>query len=255
VTPGFAKSRKELFWLPYPESDKVIINAHNFTPAGPGMIGDEIGVWSPTWDDSGNGTTTLNDLVGSDDGVLTNMDAASDWVSDTASGGVRALDFDGSNDFVAVTRASTTPAELTLMAWVKTTASGSRRGIIAFGTMGENAYIDLMPTGIIRCAVEANNSLFNFRDSAGAVNTGSWFHVAMTATISTVKVYVNGVDVTTGGGSGGSSSSLRSRSITIGKGLGGAYGGHYSGLIDTCRLYHRALSASEVATNAASRGY
>lgn len=31
MIPGFAKSRRELPWLPYPESDKVyIINAHNF---------------------------------------------------------------------------------------------------------------------------------------------------------------------------------------------------------------------------------
>jgi hypothetical protein len=29
MTPGFAKSRAELPWLPYPEKDRVIINAHN----------------------------------------------------------------------------------------------------------------------------------------------------------------------------------------------------------------------------------
>jgi hypothetical protein len=33
MTPGFAKSRKVLFYLPYPEPDRVIINSHNFTPA------------------------------------------------------------------------------------------------------------------------------------------------------------------------------------------------------------------------------
>jgi len=32
MTPSFAKSRAELPWLPYPENDRVIINAHNFTP-------------------------------------------------------------------------------------------------------------------------------------------------------------------------------------------------------------------------------
>lgn len=37
MTPGFAKSRQELFWLPYPEKDRVIINAHNFSP--PALIG------------------------------------------------------------------------------------------------------------------------------------------------------------------------------------------------------------------------
>jgi hypothetical protein len=33
MTPGFAKPRSELPWLPYEEQDRVIINAHNFTPA------------------------------------------------------------------------------------------------------------------------------------------------------------------------------------------------------------------------------
>jgi hypothetical protein len=31
VTPGFAKPRSDLPWLPYEEQDRVIINAHNFT--------------------------------------------------------------------------------------------------------------------------------------------------------------------------------------------------------------------------------
>jgi hypothetical protein len=34
MTPGFAKPRSELPWLPYPESDRVfVINSHNFTPS------------------------------------------------------------------------------------------------------------------------------------------------------------------------------------------------------------------------------
>jgi hypothetical protein len=37
MTPGAAKSRQELFWLPYPEPDRVIINAHNFNP--PPLVG------------------------------------------------------------------------------------------------------------------------------------------------------------------------------------------------------------------------
>lgn len=32
MTPGFAKTRAELPWLYYPRNDRVIINAHNFTP-------------------------------------------------------------------------------------------------------------------------------------------------------------------------------------------------------------------------------
>ena len=60
---------------------------------------EQIAAWIPSLDTAGNGTTTLTDLVGSNDGTLTNMDAA-DWVADTDAGGVRALDFDGTNDRV-----------------------------------------------------------------------------------------------------------------------------------------------------------
>ena len=61
-----------------------------------------VAVWCPSRDTLGNGTTTLTDLVGSSNGTLTNMDPATDWVSDTDAGGIRALDFDGSDDFVSL---------------------------------------------------------------------------------------------------------------------------------------------------------
>lgn len=51
--------------------------------------------YCPSLDDSGNGTSTLNDLIGSAHGTLTNMDPPNDWVATTAAGGVRALDFKG----------------------------------------------------------------------------------------------------------------------------------------------------------------
>lgn len=52
----------------------------------------------PSKDTSGDGTTTLTDFTGVGNGTLTNMDASTDWVTDD---GKRALDFDGSNDYVA----------------------------------------------------------------------------------------------------------------------------------------------------------
>lgn len=58
MTPGFAKSRAELPYLYYPKADRVIINAHNFTPA----------IWTPAqistslWLD-GSDASTLFDAV------------------------------------------------------------------------------------------------------------------------------------------------------------------------------------------------
>lgn len=52
----------------------------------------------PSQDTAGDGTTTLTDFTGVGNGTLTSMDASTDWVTDD---GKRALDFDGSNDYVA----------------------------------------------------------------------------------------------------------------------------------------------------------
>ena len=61
-------------------------------------------VWIPSLDTTGNGTTTLNQLIGGgNNGTLTNFamsGTTSNWVTDTSGGGVRAIAFDGSNDFV-----------------------------------------------------------------------------------------------------------------------------------------------------------
>lgn len=56
----------------------------------------------PSRDTIGYQTTLLADIVGYSDGLLINMDAATDWVADTGAGGIRALDFDGSNDAIGL---------------------------------------------------------------------------------------------------------------------------------------------------------
>lgn len=92
---------------------------------------EPIAAWIPSLDTAGNGTTTLTDLVGSNHGTLTNMDAATDWVADTGAGGVRALDFDGVNDHVVFSPpAFSSTASFSL--WVKPATN--------FGTSGKGLF-------------------------------------------------------------------------------------------------------------------
>lgn len=58
MTPGFAKSRKELFWLPYPESNRVIINAHNFSGWTPSQIATVL------WLDAADSSTLFDAVSG-----------------------------------------------------------------------------------------------------------------------------------------------------------------------------------------------
>jgi hypothetical protein len=80
---------------------------------------EPIYAWIPSLDTAGNGTTTLSDLVSNRPGTLTNMDAATDWVADTDAGGVRALDFDGVNDFVGTAGNLTIGTICAVSFWMK----------------------------------------------------------------------------------------------------------------------------------------
>jgi hypothetical protein len=82
-----------------------------------------VAAWIPSRDDAGNGTTTLNDLVGSNNGTLTNFaltGTTSNWVADTGAGGIRALDFDGVNDFINFTSSAINGGSgtISISAWI-----------------------------------------------------------------------------------------------------------------------------------------
>ena len=88
MTPGHAKPRSELPWLPYRESDKVfVINSHNFGRIG---FGDEHFLF--------RGPSGITDLSanGRDGTYVGGMGA----VSDTDNNGVSAFSFDGVNDLI-----------------------------------------------------------------------------------------------------------------------------------------------------------
>lgn len=107
MTPGFAKSRAELPWLYYPRNDRVIINAHNFTPTFSASVNGKapIAAWIESRDTQAVTSSVATDLAtGAYPGTLTNMDLVADpdtaRIADTGAGGSRALLFDGSNDYV-----------------------------------------------------------------------------------------------------------------------------------------------------------
>ena len=219
----------------------------------PRGIGGELLWWCPSLDGSGNGTNTLNDLSGNGrNGTLTDMDAATDWVSDTASGGVRALDFDGTNDRVTSATIANQSA-LTISAWVNTSTS-TRSGIMSIGSPGVGAYVDALASGILRCAIE-NSASFIFRDSSSVISGQGWRHVAMTATPIAVNVFVSGSNVTTGGGTSGTITQIALGTVNAARGFLSPYGGFLSGRLDDMRLFGRVLSQAEITNLASRRGY
>ena len=242
VTPGFAQPRSELPWLPYGENDRVIINSHNFTPAGfnPAVNGKTPhGVWCPTRDDAGNDTTTLTDLIGTSNGTLTNMATpASNWVEDTGAGGVRAISFDGSNDYVASMGSQNLALPLSWSVWVKP-ISGQFNQV---GGQGNGA-----GTGLYLTIGDSGGVFWYPLFSGGAVGSttgNAWNHICGTYDGTTAKLFINGSQAasTTTWGRSDAASNLEFGRVIFNTPF---YGG--SGMrIDDFRRWNVGLNGSDV---------
>jgi Concanavalin A-like lectin/glucanases superfamily/Bacterial Ig-like domain len=161
----------------------------------------------------------------------------------------RALVFDGFNDWVTIPNDSdfNLTSGLTIEAWVRPDVLGSTWRTAVMKERSSN----------LAYALFANN---NNRDPAGRVVTGgfdlstgggaqlalgAWSHIAMTWGSNALRVYVNGSPV-----------SARSTSGSLATGTGPLrIGGNsfrsewFDGRIDEVRVYHRALSGSEIAAD------
>lgn len=259
MTPGFAKPRSELPWLPYGACDRVTINAHNFPSSAwtPSVNGKSpVYAWVPSRDSAGNGTTTLTDLAGSRAGTLTNMDAATDWVSDTGAGGVRALDFDATNDFVNLSSGAVLPGSggLAISWWEKVSASATtgNRSRFRFNT-GTRGFLLFRSssTGYTTVAWGRDNMVPQLRANVTSMASavGIWVHYVLVGTAganSTTAadwtLYENDVAATTLTGPGLSSFTADVNRIGH-DGILSASGC----LIDDVRIWNQSLDAADVA--------
>jgi len=221
-----------------------------------------VAAWIPSRDDAGNGTTTLNDLVGSSNGTLTNMDPSTDWVADTSAGGIRALDFDGVDDFVTTNYDPffiQNTLTFGLSIWVEfvantrlsflgtTPLASAEKGFglireFGFGS-GENCIRFGVTLGVL------GNS-FGVRTADGTAISG-WKHIVVTGsgTTASVKIYIDGNDMPLTNlpqGTFNFSTGASTRSMTIGR-------ANFSSLLllaphksDDLRIFNQSLSAPDV---------
>ena len=224
---------------------------------------DPIAAWIPSRDTAGNGTTTLTDLVGSNDGTLTNMDAATDWVADTDAGGVRALDFDGVNDYVIKSSAqlgyagpqcvslwfklhAINAANSPTIFWYALTTSpfysqiGVGFNVVGVGpTVGTTklCVIDYDATGALAVSGAYTNTSFSSR-------LNEWIHVCGGWDGSRWFVYINGIDETNAQGIQNSPTLVTSETLLLG---GLTASRRFDGLVDDVRYFHQALDATDIA--------
>ncbi len=203
--------------------------------------------------DEGTSTKVIDSSGNGNTGTLTNMDATTDWVTGKFD---RALDFDGTNDYVSASTGQTFDQGFTVSFWAKPTSNpGSYKAfVIGHNTsddysqgfvidMGNSATSDWSYIGIEGAGMSSNVDLLN---TSFPFNT--WHHIVVDFAVGTnaVLLYADGVLSGTRTRSAGT---INAQNIKIGaRHYNSSVQNHFPGIIDDVRVYNRSLSAAEVVT-------
>jgi chitinase len=187
----------------------------------------------------GTGTTVGDASGNSNIGTI----SGATWSTQGHAG--NALSFDGTNDLVSIAdAASLDVTRLTLMAWVRpTTLSGWRTAILKERGSDGLAYALYAHDNAPRPSAYVNTGGPD-REVQGTAGLplNTWSHLSMTYDGTTMRLYVNGVQVATRAVTGNILTSTQE--LRIGGNL--MWGEYFAGLIDDVRVYNRALSAAEI---------
>lgn len=198
---------------------------------------------------AGSGTV-LADLSGNNNnGTLVNGPT---WNASGRYGG--AIQFDGSNDLINIPDANTLDLTngMTLEAWVRPSNLSGYKTIICKdrGTSGFSYVLSANNSALLSSSQRPTVRIYN--GSTRTVNgtsklaTNTWTHVASTFDGSTLRLYINGVQVATLNTTASMTTSTNALRIGGSTVLGSEY---FAGLIDEVRIYNRALSQSEIQTD------
>jgi len=208
------------------------------------------------WIMADGGGNIVRDISYGNDGTLTNMDPATDWVTGQFG---KVLDFDGADDDVDIGAPTLLDdlGPLTMSAWInpRTAGEGSTGKIFSkrpTGAVTSDWFLEIDNT---TPEVNAFEFIKDETPNIGRVtndNTVSfnvWQHIVVTWDGTNqgtgVHIYKNGIELgyqaTTGGGTNGSDATYP---IHIGNQDDGA--ATFDGQIDDVRLYNRVLTAAEV---------
>ena len=207
--------------------------------------------------DDGSGTTAADSSGNGNDGMLVNGPT---WAGGIEGGG---LDCDGVDDYVEIGTGSSVNAmttQVTLSAWVQTTASASE--IVIFGKRTDhdtaNDYVADITAKMLRITMGDNAAwakvetvaLDTFDD--GRWHLATWvIDTALPVATDRVKVFVDGERVTSmsvyNAPTQDANIPLRAAiPLTIGARMVESYWRFFDGLIDDARIYDRALTEVEV---------
>jgi uncharacterized protein (TIGR03437 family) len=190
----------------------------------------------------GTGTTVADASGNGNSGTITNAT----WTTSGKFGS--ALSFNGSSSWVTVKDSASLDFTkgMTLEGWVNPTVlSGSWRTVIIKQSTGALMYAlyantdTQQPSGHVFIASE-----FDTRGT-GTLALNAWTHLAATYDGNFLRLYVNGALASTKAVTG----AIKTSTGVLRIGGNDIWGEYFSGLIDEVRIYNRALSVAEVASD------
>ena len=208
-----------------------------------------VGSWGM---DEGAGTTAYDASDNGNDGILGNGTTAyrPQWTNETSPfqggvGGGSSLKFDGVDDYVGAGSRDSIQ-EITVEAWFKTNSSGTIKSIISHGGSWSSTNIDWH----LRIGETGTAQWYVYRYSAGTLiestdtfNDGNWHHISGKIVGNSAELYVDGLLKDTSNVNGYVSGKTNVVQIGIRPGRDNY---RFNGLIDSVRIYNRALSSEEI---------
>jgi Concanavalin A-like lectin/glucanases superfamily len=160
-----------------------------------------------------------------------------------------ALDFDGINDYVSITRPVSD--DFTIEFWMKTAQTGGNPTDAWY--LGKGLVDGEMPGVVEDFGISMTGGKLAFGvfsqtlHSTSSINTNNWVHVAVTRhrVSGTMQLFINGVLEATGTSS--TNALTAPANLHFGKILAGT--NYYQGQLDEIRLWNRVLPACEIQNN------
>ena len=207
--------------------------------------------------------TTITDLSGNGNhGTLTTGDAANHWlgsnISCASTVGInnpngKALDFDGTNDFVSTTFSLPSLSTFSFEGWIFPRSTNYDRIFSNYSAAVNGAYIiDTYNTtnngkGIRFSLYGTGNVLYSVT-APNVLTSNDWNHIACTFDNGLMTVYVNGFEVVSGTAPYTSIAQI-SNYLTFGEDVLIGTAEYLNGKLDEVRVWSKALSQAEVTAN------
>jgi glucose/arabinose dehydrogenase len=189
--------------------------------------------------DEGSGTFLTDRSGTGNNGTLTNGPT---WNASGKYG--KALSFDGTNDYVNIPDSNSLDLTtgMTLEAWIKPTVSTGYRDIVFKTQPSHEAYAMYVTNGSSRPTGHVNIGGEKTAQGTAQVSTTTWTHLATTYDGTALKLFVNGVQVSSTAVTG----NIPVTNLPLTLGGDTVWPEWFKGLMDDVRIYNRPLSATEI---------